>query len=132
MERKKIRSKSISKGISRFFGKRRSENDPNEFIIGPPQQFEKVNTMKKKDCGKIEGFEDVVEMFKTELAGDDVADDARQNLIENAITFANQNDMGAIRYINHYIFTNIKFNISERGSVAEKPDAFRNALTTEN
>ena len=68
--------------------------------------------MKKTSRGKIDGFDDVVEIFKTELVEYDVADDEPQNFIQNAITFANQNDMGTIRYINHYIFTNIKFNIS--------------------
>ena len=101
--------------------------------IGTQKHFSSWHvTLKKTGRGKIDGFDDVVEIFKTELVEDDVADDERQNLIQSAITFANQNDMGAIRYINHYIFTNIKFNISERGYVAEKPDVFRNALTTEN
>ena len=116
------RSRKVSHGISRLFGKRKDKtNNPDGFIIGPPKQFEKNRGMTKNDAGKIEGFEEVVQHFKTELAGDDVKEDMRQNIIENAITWTHQNnDPNAVRYINQDFFTNIKFDISSRGTVFEK------------
>ena len=133
MEREKQRSKSISKGISRMFGKKYVKTkDANEFIIGPPEQFEKAHTLTKTSSGKIEGFENMVQMFKSELKGDGVAEDTRQRIIENAITFANQNDPSAIRFINQDFFTNIKFDISDRGSVSKIQKNDRSTLTNEN
>ena len=111
MEREKQRKKSFTKGISRMFGKKEVRTkDADEFIISPPQQFEKAHTLTKTSTGKIEGFEDMVQMFKTELEGDGVAEDRKQSIIENAIIFANQNDLNAVRFINQDFFTSTLTN----------------------
>ena len=99
----------------------RTQN-PDEFIIGPPDFVKKRITVTKTNDGKLKGFEDLVERLKSELAEDDVDEERKQSIIENAIIFANQNESCAIKFINQDFFNNIQFNISYRETVSVLPN----------